>query len=169
MLEHQLIQSTGFRNFGPDGARQGFAVRLRIPNYHGTRLSQMDGVDVTVDGNNVPTHPAGSIIVKGNYDFSLDGNLVQGTTSTEVPVSYTRPSELSYTPIPFIYDATDPANPADTWTSIGRIAFSHFRLRLSSHSAFVATFSCEMATLSLTARSAGAFAVPRVASDSCIA
>ena len=49
-MEHQLIQSTGFRNFGPQGARQGFAVRLRIPNYHGTRLSQMDGVDVTVDG-----------------------------------------------------------------------------------------------------------------------
>lgn len=49
-MEHQLIQSTGFRNFGPRGTRQGFAVRLRIPNYHGTRLSQMDGVDVTVDG-----------------------------------------------------------------------------------------------------------------------
>ena len=65
----------------------------------------------TADGNNVPTHPAGSIVVKGNYDFSLDGNLLQGTTSTEVPVSYTRPSELSYDPIPFIYDATDPANP----------------------------------------------------------
>ena len=65
----------------------------------------------TADGNNVPTHTAGSIVVKGNYDFSLDGNLLQGTTSTEVPVSYTRPSELSYDPIPFIYDATDPANP----------------------------------------------------------
>lgn len=50
MLEHQLIQSTGFRNFGPEGARQGFAVRIRIPNYHGTRLSQLDGFDVTVDG-----------------------------------------------------------------------------------------------------------------------
>jgi len=50
MLEHQLIQSTGFRNFGPVGARQGFAVRLRLPNYHGTRLSHFDGADVTVDG-----------------------------------------------------------------------------------------------------------------------
>ena len=50
MLEHQLIQATGFRNFGPEGARQGFAVRLRIPNYHGTRLSLFDGFDVTVDG-----------------------------------------------------------------------------------------------------------------------
>lgn len=50
MLEHQLIQSTGFRNFGPVGAREGFAVRLRLPNYHGTRLSMLDGFDVTVDG-----------------------------------------------------------------------------------------------------------------------
>ena len=50
MLEHQLIQSTGFRNFGPVGAREGFAIRIRIPNYHGTRLSLLDGFDVTVDG-----------------------------------------------------------------------------------------------------------------------
>lgn len=50
MLEHQLIQSTGFRNFGPIGARRGFEVRLRIPNYHGTRISQFDGADITVDG-----------------------------------------------------------------------------------------------------------------------
>ncbi|WP_428334330.1 C-glycoside deglycosidase beta subunit domain-containing protein [Novosphingobium sp.] len=50
MLEHQLIQSTGFENFGPVDAREGFAVRIRIPNYHGTRLSQLDGFDVTVDG-----------------------------------------------------------------------------------------------------------------------
>lgn len=50
MLEHQLIQSTGFRNFGPANARQGFAIRLRVPNYHGTRLSHFDGFDVTVDG-----------------------------------------------------------------------------------------------------------------------
>ena len=31
-----------------------------------------------VDGNNLPTHPAGSIVVKSNYDLSLDGNLLQG-------------------------------------------------------------------------------------------
>lgn len=54
MLEHQLIQSTGFRNIGPVGAREGFAVRLRLPNYHGTRLSLIDGFDVTVDGEHFP-------------------------------------------------------------------------------------------------------------------
>jgi hypothetical protein len=50
MLEHELIQGTGFRNIGPAGARTGFAVRLRVPNYHGTRLSHFDGADVIVDG-----------------------------------------------------------------------------------------------------------------------
>ena len=50
MLERELIQATGFHNIGPEGAREGFAIRLRLPNYHGTRLSHLDGVDVTVDG-----------------------------------------------------------------------------------------------------------------------
>lgn len=61
----------------------------------------------TVDGNSVPTHSAGNIVVQGNYDFSLDGNLQQGTTTTNVPVSYTRPTDLSYQPINFIYDETN--------------------------------------------------------------
>jgi len=51
MLEHQLIQGTGFRNLGPVGARTGFCFRIRVPNYHGTRLSHFDGADVTVDGD----------------------------------------------------------------------------------------------------------------------
>jgi Domain of unknown function (DUF6379) len=54
MLEHQLIQSTGFNNIGPVGARTGFAVRIRIPNYHGSRLAQLDGFTVTVDGEVFP-------------------------------------------------------------------------------------------------------------------
>lgn len=54
MVEHQLIQSTGFRNFGPVGARQGFEVRLRLPNYHGTRLSLFDGADVRLGGEVFP-------------------------------------------------------------------------------------------------------------------
>ena len=50
MFEHQLIQATGFRNHGPVGARDGFEIRLRVPNYRGLRLSLLDGIDVTVDG-----------------------------------------------------------------------------------------------------------------------
>lgn len=50
MYEYQLIQATGFRNFGPVEAREGVEVRLRLPNYRGMRLSLLDGVDVTIDG-----------------------------------------------------------------------------------------------------------------------
>ncbi|MEY4761006.1 MAG: hypothetical protein RLZZ200_862 [Pseudomonadota bacterium] len=50
MFEHQLIQATGFRNHGPQGAREGVEIRLRVPNYRGMRLSLLDGVDVTLDG-----------------------------------------------------------------------------------------------------------------------
>ena len=50
MVEHKFIQSSGFRNVGPEGAREGFEVRIRLPNYRGMRMSLFDGVDVTVDG-----------------------------------------------------------------------------------------------------------------------
>lgn len=50
MYEYPLIQATGFRNYGPVDARDGVEVRLRLPNYRGMRLSLLDGVDVTIDG-----------------------------------------------------------------------------------------------------------------------
>jgi Domain of unknown function (DUF6379) len=50
VLERSHVQSTGFRNVGPVGARTGFEVRIRQPNYRGTRLSLIEGVDLTIDG-----------------------------------------------------------------------------------------------------------------------
>ncbi|MFM2373004.1 MAG: hypothetical protein RIS85_2726 [Pseudomonadota bacterium] len=50
MLERSHIQSTGFRNIGPEGARTGFEVRIRQANYRSSRLSLIEGVDITVDG-----------------------------------------------------------------------------------------------------------------------
>lgn len=50
MLERHLVQSSGFRNTGPEGARTGFEFRLRLPSYRGLRASLVDGVDVSVDG-----------------------------------------------------------------------------------------------------------------------
>lgn len=50
MLERSHIQSTGFRNVGPEGARTGFEVRLRQANYRSSRLSLIEGIDITVDG-----------------------------------------------------------------------------------------------------------------------
>ncbi len=73
----------------------------------------------TLDGDNVPTHKAGDILVKGNYYYSLDGNILIGTTTTKVPVTYTRPSELEFEPIPFTYDQTDPANPVLKYDGAG--------------------------------------------------
>jgi hypothetical protein len=54
MLERTLVQSTGFRNIGAEGARTGFEFRLRLPSYRGLRASLVDGVDVTVDGERFP-------------------------------------------------------------------------------------------------------------------
>jgi hypothetical protein len=50
MLERNLVQSSGFRNTGPEAARTGFEFRLRLPSYRGLRASLVDGVDVSVDG-----------------------------------------------------------------------------------------------------------------------
>ncbi|NKI98829.1 hypothetical protein FHW92_000875 [Novosphingobium sp. SG707] len=69
MYEFQLIQSTGFRNHGPQGARDGFELRLRLPNYRGMRLSLLDGIDVTVDGEFFG-HEVNSLILHGKtYDL----------------------------------------------------------------------------------------------------
>jgi len=54
VLERTHIQSTGFRNVGPAGARTGFEVRLRQANYRSSRLSLIEGVDITVDGVTYP-------------------------------------------------------------------------------------------------------------------
>ncbi len=54
MLERTHIQSAGFRNVGPVGARSGFEVRLRQANYRSSRLSLIEGVDITIDGVTYP-------------------------------------------------------------------------------------------------------------------
>lgn len=50
MLERSHIQSSGFRNVGPQGARTGFEVRVRQANYRSSRLSLIEGVDIVVEG-----------------------------------------------------------------------------------------------------------------------
>lgn len=55
MLERNHIQTSGFSNIGPQGARTGFRIRLRQPNYRGTRVSLVEGIDVTVDGERFPS------------------------------------------------------------------------------------------------------------------
>ena len=54
MLERSPIQSSGFSNLGPEGARTGFCLRVRQPNYRGLRLSLVEGISATVDGEIFP-------------------------------------------------------------------------------------------------------------------
>lgn len=69
MLERSQMQSSGFRNTGSPGALTGFQLRLRLPNYRGTRLSLIDGVDVIVDGESF-SHETNRIDVEGRL-YSL--------------------------------------------------------------------------------------------------
>lgn len=70
MLERTLVQSTGFRNVGAEGGRTGFEFRLRLPSYRGLRASLVDGVDVTVDGEQFGCE--GNRYVLGGDEFTLD-------------------------------------------------------------------------------------------------
>ena len=87
MFEHQLIQATGFRNHGPVGARDGFEIRLRVPNYRGMRLSLLDGIDVTVDGEFF-SHEITSLIL-GSVTFDLTAQRAAATVrwAIEEPAS----------------------------------------------------------------------------------
>ncbi len=70
------------------------------------------GCYATIDGGDLDTHNAGNIFVQANYDYSLDGQVLEGTTVTKVRIDYTRPSELAFTPIEFVYDLrNDPDHP----------------------------------------------------------
>jgi hypothetical protein len=69
MLERTHIQSTGFRNVGPVGARTGFEVRLRQANYRASRLSLIEGVDITIDGTLYPAEH--NVLRVGGKEYTL--------------------------------------------------------------------------------------------------
>lgn len=74
MLERSHVQSSGFANIGPSEGPTGFRLRIRQPNYRGTRVSLMEGVDVTVDGELFPA--SGNRYRIGDQDYAhadLDG------------------------------------------------------------------------------------------------
>jgi hypothetical protein len=82
MLERTLVQSTGFRNTGAQGARTGFEFRLRLPSYRGLRASLVDGVDVTVDGEDFG-HEVNRYQI-GHDEFSL--SQLREATDTRWPL-----------------------------------------------------------------------------------
>lgn len=78
MLERSHIQSSGFDNLGPAGARTGFRVRLRQPNYRGMRLSLLEGIEVIVDGERFPAETNRILIDGREYgQAELDGQTAQ--------------------------------------------------------------------------------------------
>lgn len=85
MLERSTIQSSGFSNLGPEGARTGFRLRLRQPNYRGMRLSLIEGVDVVVDGERFPAAD-NSILFQGRTFGRAD---LDDATETRWPVGET--------------------------------------------------------------------------------
>lgn len=68
MLERSHIQSSGFQNVGPAGARTGFELRIRQPNYRSSRLSLIEGVDLVVDGISYPAEQ--NRIRVGGHEYS---------------------------------------------------------------------------------------------------
>lgn len=85
MLERGTIQSSGFSNLGPEGARTGFRLRLRQPNYRGMRLSLIEGVDVVVDDEQFAA--AGNRVLFQGQSYGLAD--LDSATETRWPVGET--------------------------------------------------------------------------------
>ena len=106
---------------------QPIGQQLHVTFANGTSMYQVGDLggqasvsvpcSATVDNGTVPSHSAGNIIVQANYDYSMNGQVLQGTTTTNVPVSYIQPAELAYAPIQFTYDERDPLNPTLQYTA----------------------------------------------------
>lgn len=58
MLDRDIIQGRGFSNVVDDGKVTGYQFQLRNPNYRGAAGSLLDGIDITVDGQQVAADTA---------------------------------------------------------------------------------------------------------------
>ena len=97
MLERTHIQSSGFDNVGPIGERTGFKVRVRQPNYRGMRVSLLEGIDVTVDGERFPAE-GNCIQIDGRayrHDELDDQIMLRWPVGTTVDVLIDKPGGLA--------------------------------------------------------------------------
>jgi hypothetical protein len=96
MLERTHIQSSGFRNIGEPGARSGFQVRLRQPNYRATRLSLLAGIDIAVDGETHASRHSRFLVAGREYmhDELLSATEVRWEVGTFITVLINRPGGL---------------------------------------------------------------------------
>ncbi|MEN2742410.1 DUF6379 domain-containing protein [Microbacterium sp. X-17] len=70
MLEEQLIQTAGFRNVGPEGARTGFQLRVRSPYYRGLWANLIEKPTVTVDGERFDGDGIRWTLPAGDFSFA---------------------------------------------------------------------------------------------------
>ena len=113
--------TANIRNLTVDSSQLDLAApsgeKLRITFSNGTSLYSLEALagkesiqlpfTATVDPNYLETRGAGDIVVQGNYDYTLDGLLQEGTTRTTVAVFFTRPTDLATEPIHVLNDETD--------------------------------------------------------------
>jgi hypothetical protein len=62
--ESYMICEEGFRNIEKDGQTIGFELQMRIANYRGYLLSQIEDIRISVDGEAIP---------RSNIRFSING------------------------------------------------------------------------------------------------
>ena len=91
MFNKYMILTRDFRNVGDPGRITGFQVKIRIPYYRGVRLSLIEAVDLTVDGETFD---------RSQMTFSTNGRTytfdeLEKTTDTEW--AFGEPATLSVT------------------------------------------------------------------------
>ncbi len=115
-VRNVLLDASRLDGSLPEGQRIHVWFADNATTYSVEGLAAHQSVDVacyaTVDNGGLPTHSAGSLVVQADYDYSADGQVKVGTTTSEVPVNYIRPDDLSFRSVSYVYDKrTDPQNP----------------------------------------------------------
>ena len=59
------------------------------------------------DAPKLNSRQLGNIVVSGNYTYSIDGQALEGTTTTPIPAIFSRPSDLRLPAISFVNDERD--------------------------------------------------------------
>lgn len=68
-VQYNLLQR-GFRNVFRDGRAEGFQLLVKTAYYRGVALSLIEGIDVTVDGENFPSDRVRVTIGGRTYSFA---------------------------------------------------------------------------------------------------
>jgi hypothetical protein len=71
-----MIQEDGFRNVEENGRCIGFQLRMRLANYRGYILSQIEDIRVNVDGEQIPRENIRFSLGKKSYTLDEMENVV---------------------------------------------------------------------------------------------